>query len=351
MNSRSGFCLSGKIRVPMASWLTEKVRTEGGQIRFDRFMELALYDPEHGYYTRNISTVGRTGDFSTGATIGAALAGSIARWIKAEARGLGLRKIKLVELGGGSGQLAAGILRKFAFWECVNYQIVEISPGLQALQERVLRGRKIHWRHSIEEALDHADGEAIIISNEFVDAFPCRRFEKTHVGWTELFLKLDGERWQEILVHPVELPSSSSFDVLHPAGQRIEVHDAYRQWLSSMAGKLRRGAFLIIDYGGAPGEIYDRKPSGTIRAYFRHERIEGRGIYLRPGKQDLTADVNFDDLRSWGNENGLETIGFMTQAEFVGTWGRGVLDDEATEYMVDASGMGKAFKVLHLGMR
>ena len=50
----------------MPSWLAEAVRSEGGRITFERFMELALYHPVHGYYTGHVSTIGKAGDFSTG---------------------------------------------------------------------------------------------------------------------------------------------------------------------------------------------------------------------------------------------------------------------------------------------
>ena len=59
-----------------------------------------------------------------------------------------------------------------------------------------------------------------------------------------------------------------------------------------------------------------------MRAYFRHQRIEGMGIYLRPGRQDLTADVNFVDLQEWGEQLGLKTIQIVTQADFIRKWDR-----------------------------
>ena len=181
----------------MSSWIAEVVRSEGGRVSFDRFMELALYHPAHGYYTGHIKTVGRSGDFSTALTIGDALVRSVAAWVKAEANLLALPVAQIIELGGGAGQLASGVLRTFSPWQRVRYQIVEISRALRQVQERKLRGKDIRWEDSIEAALETAKGQAILISSEFVDAFPCKRFERTPEAWMEIFLGLDGDVWRE----------------------------------------------------------------------------------------------------------------------------------------------------------
>jgi len=333
----------------MASWLAEIAEAEGGKISFERFMKLALYDPDHGYYTRHISTVGSSGDFSTALTIGDALVRSIANWVRVETRLLGLPRLNIIELGGGSGSLALGILRTIRPWERVKYQIVEISDPLRKAQEKKLRSRKIHWSERIEAALDAADGQAILIAHEFVDAFPCQRFERHAEGWRQIVLSLAENLWREQLAAASEKLESSALSIECADGQRIEIHDAYRQWLMTMSGHLVRGALLTIDYGGSPAEIYDRKPRGTIRAFFRHERLEGMAIYRRAGHQDLTADVNFQDLRDWSNSLGLRTVSFVSQSEFIRHWGRSGTTscDAAEDYLLNADAMGSAIKVLH----
>jgi SAM-dependent MidA family methyltransferase len=333
----------------MASWIAERVRSEGGRISFERFMELALYDPAHGYYTRHITTVGRSGDFSTALTIGDALVRSVAAWVKAEAKLLALPAVQIIELGGGAGQLASGILRAFSPWQRVRYQIVEISSALRQVQERKLQGKNIRWEDSIEDALDAAKGQAILLANEFVDAFPCKRFERTSEAWMEIFLGFEGDLWREEYVKNSAPLVSSALGMKSTTGQRVEAFESYRNWLKNMARHLQRGALLTIDYGGSPTEIYYRKPAGTMRAYFRHHQIDGLEIYLRPGRQDLTADVNFVDLQDWGEQLGLETIQSVTQTEFIREWGRQRLRSRQTadRYISDESGMGQAFKVLH----
>ena len=335
----------------MPSWVAEITRAEGGKISFERFMELALYDPNHGYYTRHISDVGPSGDFATALTIGDALVRSIANWARAEARHLELPKFNIIELGGGGGQLAREILRTIRPWERVQYQIVEISSPLQKRQERALRGRKISWQKTIESALDAADGQAILISNEFVDAFPCRRFERAIEGWREITLSLDADLWREQLDLTSETVESSAFSIECALGQRVETLGSYRCWLTKMTRFLDRGALLTVDYGDLPAAVYDRKPRGTVRAFFRHERLEGMDIYLRAGHQDLTADVNFLDLRYWGESLGLVTADFVNQTEFVRHWDgperKRSRSNAADDYLSDKEAMGSAIKVLH----
>jgi SAM-dependent MidA family methyltransferase len=165
----------------------------------------------------------------------------------------------------------------------------------------------------------------------------------------EIFLGLDGDTWREEHVENRTGLASSALAMKCATGQRVEAFQSYRNWLTIVDRYLQRGALLTIDYGGSPTEIYHRKPAGTIRAYFRHQRIEGMGIYLRPGRQDLTADVNFVDLQEWGEQLGLHTIQSVTQADFIRKWNRGRSRSRQTadRYLSDEFGMGQAVKVLH----
>lgn len=334
----------------MPSWIADIVADEGGRIPFDRFMELALYDPDHGYYTRNISEIGASGDFSTGLTIGKTLARSIASWVKAEAKLLRVPTTNIIELGGGSGTLATQILRQFPPWQKVRYQILEISPRLRALQQRRIRSKKVEWQTSIETALATLNWEAILVANEFVDAFPCKRYELTASGWKEIFLRFDGSSWKEELATSplVDCPAISQPD--WQPGQRIELHASYRKWLADLAAHLRKGSVLTIDYGGTPTEIYSHRRHGTIRSYFQHERRENLEVYRQAGRQDITADVNFVDLQDWGREVGFESVSYMTQAKFIQTWApfQSRREEESVDsFLVDESGMGGICKVLH----
>ena len=315
--------------------LREFVRAAGGSVSFEEFMRWTLYDPVHGYYSRRVRTVGRGGDFSTAATLGMALAGAVARWA-AHYRARGTWH--LIELGGGSGELAAGVLGRLGWWarRGLRYHVVEVSEGLKAAQhERLARwSGRVRWHRTAAAALEEARGEALIFSNEFVDAFPCARWVRSDGKWRELRVG-----WP-----PGDLVGGVVADAVAgdwPEGQRVEVFLSYRRWLSENLAGWRRGRLLTVDYGDELPALYHRRPRGTLRAYCRQLRFEGHEVYARPGQQDLTADVNFTDLQRWGRELGLRVESYGTQASFLRRWLPG-----ATGPMLDPDGAGGAFKVL-----
>src|ERR1700746_885388 len=115
----------------MPSWLAEVVQAKGGKVRFDQYMELVLYDPAHGYYSAQMETVGRSGDFSTSATLDDSLGRALAHWIHAEAEALRLKHPTIIELGPGTGQLSRTILRHFRPWEKLRYFVVDVRARKQ----------------------------------------------------------------------------------------------------------------------------------------------------------------------------------------------------------------------------
>jgi SAM-dependent MidA family methyltransferase len=326
----------------MPSWLAEAVQKEGDKIRFDRFMELVLFDPIHGYYSAQMQTIGDRGDFSTAATLDDSLGRAVARWIRAEAKALRLPNLTIIEIGPGTGRLARTILRRFRPWENIRYYIVDVGA-------RNRPSHRIKQFESVTEALSAAGGVAILFSNELVDAFPCRRFVRTESGWDEIWIELQEGRWQERTIPAQTYPESSASSPTFAIGQRVEIHENYQSWLKELSSSLRTGALLTIDYGGSAAEIYRGKRSGTLRAFFQHQRLEGMEIYRRPGRQDLTADVNFDDLRAWGHGLGFDEIAYVTQRDFIERWYPEALqrDNAATRFVLDPAGAGTAFKILH----
>ncbi|MFZ9938001.1 MAG: SAM-dependent methyltransferase, partial [Luteolibacter sp.] len=158
------------------------------------------------------------------------------------------------------------------------------------------------------KALGACDGRALIYHNEFLDAFPCRVFRKENDGWTELYLQVIDGKLKETFLSPQRLlPDSQIFEQAWAEGQRIEVFESVRAWMKEVSDAWREGTMLSIDYGGLSSEIYDRRPAGTLRAYRGQQRLEGADVYELPGRQDITADVNFDDLQQWAAHLGWET--------------------------------------------
>ncbi len=308
-------------------------------IPFEQFMARALHDPQHGYYARRITGVGRCGDFTTAPMLSDAPARAIAAWAAKALRETNCRN--LIEVGPGEGRLAAGVLKHLP-WHVrrkTQLHLVETSTPLAARQRELL-GRRATWHRHLRDALAACGGHAVIFSNELVDAFPVRRFQKTLAGWQELAIHFDPQhRVQESLLSPAPLPDSSGFLANHPIGQWIEVHDSYRRHLTDWLPAWKSGRMLTIDYGATAENLYHRRPAGTVRAYLLQQRLEGLAIYANPGRQDLTADVNFTDLQNW-SQPWIRQQQLTSFAEFL----QGSPDDCG---LTDTCGAGGAFLVLN----
>ena len=314
-------------------------------------MEKALFDPHAGYYAQNITTIGRRGDFSTTPTLSPSLARGIAAWLKERWRENPALPGNVVEVGAGDGSLAQAIIKHLGVFRRrkLNYHIVEISPPLRRQQvSRLGTKRRFQWHLDMKEALESSGGKALIISNELVDAFPAEllQWNADKKRWHGILLDHDGTRWIAIPGKPIELPAPSSLHGNHDFkdGQRIERHDSYLKWLANWLPSWQLGEMLTIDYGDLFPGIYHRRPEGTLRAYFAQQRLESlTEILSRPGKQDLTADVDFSDLRIRTAQLGLREIEFQTQVEFIsGLQVKACPQDPA----MNPHGAGNAFKVL-----
>ena len=284
----------------------------GGTIPFDTFMCIALHHPEDGYYTRNIRGIGARGDFTTVPQLTPALGQAIGRWLRKEAQRRGWKRFNVIECGPGSGALATSVMKSFGWLgrRKVDLHLVEKSEPLRGEQKARVRGT---WHATIEEALAACDGRALVYHNEFLDAFPCRVFRNGADAWTELHLRVaDGKLTEAFLPPQRPLPDSRIFEHAWADGQRIEVFASVRDWMKELSKAWREGAMLSIDYGGTTSEIYERRPQGTLRAYRGQKRLTGAEICDLPGRQDITADVNFDDLQRWARELGWETDGIIS---------------------------------------
>ncbi len=304
-------------------------------ITFEQFMQRALHDPRDGYYSRRIRAVGRGGDFTTAPMLSDSPARAIARWATQAMRECRCRD--LIEIGPGEGSLAAAVLGHFPWhvrWR-LRLHLVETSAPMMDRQRKLLGNRAI-WHSNPREAIQACGGRAVIWSNELVDAFPVRRFQKSSDGWQEIAVEIEGSEPVEILLPPAPLPDSSVFSPTHPVGQSVEVHQSYQKFLADWLPSWKSGRMLTIDYGAEVNELYHRRPRGTLRAYFHHQRLEGQAIYQNPGHQDITADVNFTDLQEWSRP-WAATKSLMPLREFL----RAPADP-----MSEPSGAGDAFLVL-----
>ena len=331
------------------NWLAAIAAANAGRIRFDQFMELALYDPQHGYYSRRIENVGRVGDFATSATLSSMLGRAIAAFLRAESRRLQIGRPSVIELGPGNGQLADQVLRQLPRWRLRRYLLVDVTKQLVTHYPPRVRARA-RFCDDLNSAAAAARGYRFVFGNEFVDAFPCRRFRRTETGWAEGYLILNGETWTEEYLAVDRLPESAVWDLSWQTGQVVEVHQAFRDWLDAATKILGSATVILIDYGDRAEIIYRRRIEGSLRAYYRHQRLTGREIYLRAGLQDLTCDVNFADLVLWSKAAGWTVADPVEQGDFILQWypKAAELSDPVSRQLLDPEGAGGAFKVLVL---
>jgi SAM-dependent MidA family methyltransferase len=330
-----------------------------GSMRFEDWMRVALYDPDLGYYARNVRSLGARGDFATAATLHPALGEAVSAWAalrRKELFGGRLGPWNLIEAGPGTGELARTVLDALPFLErwTVTLHLVETSPVLLDAQRARLGGRAT-WHATMEDALAACGGRALVYASELLDALPVRVLRRRGGGWEELWISSNRaestEEWRPASSEGAESSGAfSAFSRSWPEGQRIEIAPAARAWLHSWKTFFLRGSLLLFDYGDCVESLYERRPRGTLRGYAHHQRLEGADLYASAGLADVTADVNFTDLIAWGEGQGLTTTRFETQSDFLRRFVPRVdaraASEPALAFLLDPNGAGSRFKAL-----
>lgn len=314
----------------LMSALDEMIRAHierDGPLPFAQFMSLALYHPQHGYYSRARGQIGRRGDFitsvSVGPMFGELLAFQFARWFEREREQES--KFQIVESGAHDGQLAFDILEAMENQESVlfprvEYWIVEPSPARRAAQQaKLVRFQNVRWHDVLADLRQRVQG--VIFSNELLDALPVHPFawNASARRWEEMAVTQRGAAfiWTR-LAHPnpshPQLPDAL-LDVL-PDGYVMELCPAATSWWREAAASLVSGRLMTIDYGGVLEELLSpARNTGTLRAYSRHSI--SADVLANPGEQDITAHVNFTEIINTGEAAGLKTELFTTQCQFL----------------------------------
>ena len=293
-----------------------------GSISFARFMELALYCPRIGYYEREDSVLGPTGDFYTSVSVGPVFGELLARQFAEWLDQMPTPPRTILEAGAHDGQLASDILTWLGEFRPdlpVEYWIVEPSERRRAWQESKLDvfAGKVTWFASLEALPPYVSG--VIFSNELLDAMPVHILQ-WRGRWLELRVALKGDvlAWEttELTTDLGQPEVPSGLAAVLPDGFQIETSLAARDWWRTAATKLQRGKLVTIDYGLEQDKLLTpQRQHGTVRAYYHHHVTDG--LLVRPGEQDLTAHVNFTDIQRTGEETGLKTEGVVGQSKFL----------------------------------
>jgi SAM-dependent MidA family methyltransferase len=321
-------------RVESDPRLVDLMREEikrAGPMTFARFMELALYDPESGYYRAGSARPGRAGDFLTAPEAHPIFGHAIARHVEDVWRSLGSPAgFTIRELGAGGGALAEGILVGLAADRSplapdVRYRPVEVEP--RRLDE--LRGRLA--AAGVADRLEIDDRTPIVgvvLANEVLDALPTHRVIRRRGRLREVLVGLAESGFVDVEAEPstAALEERLAAEGIELAeGQPAEVCLAVDGWVTEAAAGLARGTLVMIDYGYPASELYDpvRRPVGTLAAYLGQQARAD--VYHAVGRQDLTAHVDVTAVERAATASGLRHLGTTTQGRLLAALGAGDL--------------------------
>ena len=298
--------------------IRDRIATAGGWISFAEYMALALYAPGLGYYSAGARKLGEAGDFVTAPELTPLFGDAIARQA--------MQLIKsgcpdILEIGAGTGALAAGILAELEREQCLpeHYYILEISADLRERERDLLHARmpqqmeRVIWLNQLPPMFN-----GLVIGNEVLDAMPVNLLQITERGIDEIGVTFDQVTDQFNFVG-----QSATGDLL-AIGRALDLSGPYtteigleaRGFIASIGAMLTRGAALFIDYGFPAREFYHpERMMGTLRCHYRHRAFDDP-LFL-PGLIDVTAHVDFSAIATSGRAAGLELAGYTSQANFL----------------------------------
>lgn len=376
--------------------LTSLLRDEievTGPLSFARFMELALYHPEYGYYQRSLKQIGCQGDFytnvSVGSLFGRLLAYQIASWLDGMGQKLtqdrpgsvaaagAANGFQLLEAGAHDGSLARDILswmqtHRPDLLDRLEYWIIEPHPSSRQAQSALLEPfrTRMRWFGSWRDIFP-SQIRGVILTNELLDALPFGRagWDAAKRTWFEWRVSWEHDRfiWFRVpmdMSSPIAAALQDQFGDI-PDELQAQLPDAFTleicfeavNWWANAAAALAEGYLLTIDYGLETHEFLNpHRQAGTLRSYRDHQL--GLDPLLHPGEQDLTAHINFSSLLSAGEAAGLRTELFVPQSGFLtgivrriwetpqGFDGWTRRDSRQLNSLVHPEYLGQAFRVL-----
>ncbi len=300
-----------------------------GPIRFDRFMDLALYHPEHGYYRSPDPAPGRSGDFLTAPEahpiFGATLATQVVRFDEK----LGHPdEFTIVEYGAGSGRLIRPLLAELRQQHSDLYERTRYIPReLNSARRDELTEHLTHGGHveRLEPNMPESGITGCVMANEFIDAFPARRIIMTDDGLREIAVNWSDGWFNEHQI-PLADPEVSAYIERHrfapQPGESIEFHPGISGWVRELSQTLTHGFVMIIDYGYPADELFrDHRRQGTLKGYYQHGVTSE--LYRGVGRQDLTAHVNFSEIQWHAEALGFDVSELTTQADLLADLGIG----------------------------
>jgi SAM-dependent MidA family methyltransferase len=358
---------------PLASLIAHEIRERGGWMRFERFMELALYAPGLGYYSGGRRVLGRApqdgSDFVTAPELTPLFGQTLAKQIEQALDATGTDEIW--EFGAGTGALAGQLLGELGD-RIQRYTIVDLSGTLRDRQHQHIvkthpqLAHKVVWADSLPDAL-----QGVIVGNEVLDAIPVHLMTWTGQQWLERGVSLSPDSPSEPSHTPISFvwadhpapdgarPATDRVDNEFVPGTVTETHGQAEAFVATLAQRMTRGAAFFLDYGFPEAEYYHpQRTGGTLMCH--HAHTSDPDPLSMVGDKDITAHVNFTGVALAGQEAGWEVLGYTSQGRFLAncglaealtSTGHASTADElkaraAMQMLVAEHEMGELFKVI-----
>ncbi|HMC51897.1 MAG TPA: SAM-dependent methyltransferase [Acidimicrobiales bacterium] len=337
---------------PLAARVVERIHRLG-PLSFSGLIELALYEPELGFYETAEGAGRRGGDFLTSPEVGALFGAVLARALDAWWEGLGRPDpYVVVEAGAGRGALARDVLAADpACAPALRYVLVERSERQRARQAELLPlelpslvlgpvepgegtdddagPRLAKAKGPLLTALAGLPAEpivSVVLANELLDNIAFDLLERGDTGWYEVRV---GEHLGELTEVPVPARDDMAEQADRlvadpPSGGRIPVESGARSWLRDALELVPRGRVVAVDYLDTTPSLARRPWTDWVRTYRGH----GRGSHPLEhlGEQDVTCEVAWDQLAQTRSPTLVRS-----QADFLDAHGLTELVEEARQ--------------------
>ena len=327
-------------------------------IALDEFINQALYNPKKGFYMKK-NPFGSKGDFLTSPNISILFSEMLSVWTIAFWQNLKRpKKINLIELGSGNGQMIYDMINSFKnfpeFYKSCKFFILEKSPYLKKIQKKKLKKLNVKWIKNISELKNEHN---IFIANEFFDALPFKQFFKIKNKWMERFVVVDknnNKNFTKIVSNINKIEKKIGFKISENQ-KVIEYSPLTLKYLKNISKKIhnKKGCLLIIDYGYLNDQMKD-----TMMSIRKHKYTN---ILKTFGDSDITYKLNFKILKKiiknlklkcqaiTSQRNFLISLGIQQRAEILSK--NLPFSKKADIYyrlkrLIDKEQMGNLFKVM-----
>jgi SAM-dependent MidA family methyltransferase len=332
---------------------------ECGPLTAAAFMELALYHPQAGYYSR-VPSGDPPDNPDLVPVLGELLAVQLAEM--AHHLGAGRSPFTLIDAGAGDGRLSHAILRGLRKADphvCTHthLHLIERSAAARDAQPAVLAA----WTDQALGSSEMPDEfEGVIVARELLGAMPAHRVVMREDGLRELLVDVENGRLAEREDAPTTPALAAHLEtagVTLPPGGRADVSLDATAWMRDAAKRLVRGFLIVIDRGDDKGRRHTAadKPDAPREGLARVVASEAPTWLDRPGEQALTTPVDFTAIRRAAEDEGCVTLGLMDQTAFLMAVAGPRIESfdpgqrQAFTTLANPGGLGGATRVLVLG--